>query len=196
QVVILDHPRDVHAGVVPFAPANSNAVSGENLRGEEFSFDALEVINSGAMQSDWMLPFRDWFALLNHGYRVTAVASSDSHDVSRFIVGQGRSYVAGDDSDPGNINVTQACESFRHGRVLVSLGLLVKMTVDKKFGVGDLATDLGRKIDVKVEVLAPSWIEADRVELFANGLKIPQSRLERRRNNNKPRIQTWRLPRP
>src|SRR6185503_8690312 len=133
QVVILDHPRDVHAGVVPFAPANSNAVSGENLRGEEFSFDALEVVNSGAMQSDWMLPFRDWFALLNHGLKVTAVASSDSHDVSRFIVGQGRTYVAAKDDDPGQINVTEVCENMRRGMVLVSLGLFTTLSVDGRF---------------------------------------------------------------
>ena len=201
QVVVLNHPRDSHAGFQPFAATNFNPVSGENLRGPEFSFDAMEVINSGAMQSDWMLPFRDWFALLNHGRRVTALATSDSHDVSRFIVGQGRSYLAGDDSDPSQINVAQACESIRRGRVLVSLGLLTKLTVDGKFSVGDLATGLGPKLQVQVEVLAPSWIEARRVQLFANGILIQESRLEQRaknaaKHNPTARTISWSLPRP
>jgi hypothetical protein len=201
KVVVLNHPRDSHANFQPFAATNFNPVSGENLRGPEFTFDAMEVVNSGAMQSDWMLPFRDWFALLNHGCRVTALATSDSHDVSRFIVGQGRSYLAGNDSNPSQINITQACESIRRGRVLVSLGLLTKMTVDGTFSVGDLATGLGPKLQVQVEVLAPSWVEAGRVQLFANGILIHESPLEQRAKNpakGNPSGWTisWTLPRP
>jgi hypothetical protein len=48
----------------------------------------MEVITSAAMQSDIMQLYRDWFALLNRGYRLTAIASSDTHDVARFILGQ------------------------------------------------------------------------------------------------------------
>src|SRR5213076_7342 len=172
QIVVLNHPRDTHANFQPFAATNFNSVSGENLRGGRFTFDALEVINSGAQQSDWMLPFRDWFALLNHGCSVTAVAASDSHDVSRFIVGQGRTYVAmgtsasapaargGSNSettapDPASLDVARACKSIRNWRALVSLGLLTTLSVDRHFGVGDLATGLGRTINVKVEVQAP-----------------------------------------
>jgi hypothetical protein len=202
QVVVLNHPRDAHAGFVPFAPANFNSLTGENLRGPEFTFDALEVINSGAMQSDWMLPFRDWFALLNHGRRVTAVASSDSHDVSRFIVGQGRTYVMAEDKDPGQINVAEACDSIRRGRVLVSLGLLATLSVDGHFEVGDLATGLGKMIRVQSEIRAPSWIEADQVELFANGEKIRearlagQSRAAENGSEGKAWTVSWEIPKP
>ena len=31
------------------------------------TFSAMEVVNSGAMRSDWMEPIRSWFALLNRG---------------------------------------------------------------------------------------------------------------------------------
>jgi hypothetical protein len=201
QVIVLNHPRDSHANFRPFAATNFNPVSGENLRGPEFTFDAMEVINSAAMQSDWMLPFRDWFALLNHGFRVTALATSDSHDVSRFIVGQGRSYLAGNDSDPHQLNVAQACDSIRRGRVLVSLGLLTKMTIDGKFSVGALATGLGPKFQVQVEVLVPSWVQADRVQLFANGIMIQESRLDQRaknpaKDNPTARTISWTLSRP
>src|SRR5207245_2565474 len=73
RVVVLNHPRNVHSNFQPFADKNFNPVTGENRRGFEFSFDAMEAINSSALQSDLMLTFRDWFALLNYGYRVTAV---------------------------------------------------------------------------------------------------------------------------
>ncbi|MBI2925800.1 MAG: PHP domain-containing protein [Verrucomicrobia bacterium] len=196
QVVILNHPRNVHSGFQPFASTHFNAVTGENLRGPEFTFDAIEVCNSSALQSDWMASFRDWFALLNYGYRVTAVGSSDCHDVSRYIVGQGRSYVACDDRDPAALSVAEACRSFRDGRVLVSMGLLTQMTVDGKFGVGDLATGLRDKVKVTVTVLGPSWVSAERVELYANGVKLREQKLSpRARGGEKARF-TWTIPRP
>lgn len=203
QVVVLNHPRNIHTGFQPFAATHFNAVTGENLRGFEFGFDAIEVANSSALQSDWMISFHDWFALLNYGYRFTALGSSDGHDVSRYIVGQGRTYIACPDTDPGRIDVGAACQSVKQGRALVSLGLLANMTVDGRFGVGDLATGLGERIHVRVEVLGPSWVRADRVELFANGVRIRDEKIQPRRDpEGSSRDEpldveiSWELPRP
>src|SRR2546425_4123900 len=196
RVVVLNHPRNVHSNFQPFADKNFNPVTGENRRGFEFSFDAMEAVNSSALQSDLMLTFHDWFALMNYGYRVTAVGSSDCHDVSRYIVGQGRSYVKCDDSNPGNINVEQACQNFLQGRVLVSLGLLTQMTVEDRFGVGDLATGLRELMRVTVTVLGPSWTSADRVELYANGLRIREQRIEAPASPVEKTRVTWMVPRP
>lgn len=168
KVVILNHPRNIHNNFQPFASTNFNAETGENLRGFAFSFDAMEIVNSSAMQSDWMLTIRDWMALLNHGNRVTGLGSSDGHDVSRYIIGQGRSYVAVEDRDVSKINVERACESILKGRVLISMGLLADLKVNNRFGVGDLATELGGEIEIEIRALGPGWTAVDRVELFAN----------------------------
>ena len=85
----------------------------------------MEVVTSAAMQSDFMAPYRDWFAMLNWGHPITGVGSSDTHDVSRFILGQGRTYVECPDTHPDKINITKACESFRYMRAYISMGLLV-----------------------------------------------------------------------
>jgi hypothetical protein len=196
RVVILNHPRNVHSNFQPFAEKNFNPVTGENRRGFEFSFDAIEVVNSSALQSDLMLTFREWMALLNYGYRVTAVGSSDCHDVSRYIVGQGRSYVMCNDADPGQVNIEEACQSFLKGRVLVSLGLLAQMTVDDRFGVGDLATGLGELMRVTVTVLGPSWARADRVELYANGVKVREQQIEAPAGPVEKTRVTWIMPKP
>jgi hypothetical protein len=187
QVVVLNHPRDTHSGFCPFAETNYNRATGENLRGFEFEFDAVELINSGALRTDLMQVVHDWFGLLNYGYRITAVGASDSHDVSRFIVGQGRTYIFCKDDDPARINIQEACANLRAGRALVSLGLLVKMSVQGRFGVGDLATDLPDHVEVAVTVLAPKWSRADRVELYANGVKIREATSMKA---------IWNLPRP
>lgn len=135
-VLILNHPRDVHSKFRPFAPEHFNPVTGA-----PFPFNALEVVNSGALQSDVMLVYRDWMALLNRGVRVMAVGASDSHDVARSIVGLARTYVP--------------TAGFAEERTHVSMGLLTLLTVEGA--------------DAVVEVRSPSWCRADRVELYANG---------------------------
>jgi hypothetical protein len=100
------------------------------------------------------------------------VGASDSHDVNRFIVGQGRTYIASSANRPDKIDVDEACRNLKAGRALVSTGLFTEMWVDGRFGVGDLATGIGKDIKVQVRVRGPSWVTADRVELFANGQKI------------------------
>jgi hypothetical protein len=193
KVVILNHPRDLHSGFRPFGPRHFNSATGENLDGWTLQANGMELINSGALQTDAMLAYRDWFALLNRGVYLTPVGSSDSHDVSRYIVGQGRTYIRAKDDDPGKIDVAEAVASFRAGRVMVSLGLLAEITVNDKYGPGDLvpASD---KFRVKVRVLGPSWVTADKVELFANGRKIEEATITDGRKAGEKWSGEWTLP--
>ncbi|MBT5691700.1 MAG: CehA/McbA family metallohydrolase [Opitutae bacterium] len=177
QVIQLNHPRNVHSGFSPTSPEHFNFATGQNPRGPDWNFDAFEVITSAALQDDLMRTFRDWFGLLNYGYRITGLASSDTHDVARYILGQGRTYVACDDSDPSRVPVDQVCKSLREGRALFGMGLLTNMKVDGKFEVGDLASIQGDKVIAEVEVLGPSWVEADTVVLYQNGYKIRERQL-------------------
>ena len=194
QVITLNHPRDLHSGFIPLGPANFNPVSGAALRGQTFTFDGLEVVTSAAMQSDITLLFRDWFALLNHGHRLTALGSSDTHDVSRFILGQARTYVQCDDTNPAALDVAAACRSLREGRALVSFGLLAHLAVDGRFGVGELALRGQRGVTAVVTVLGPPWVQADRVELFANGVRVAEQKLAPVRGVTKARV-AFKLPR-
>jgi hypothetical protein len=195
QFVVLNHPRDVHSGFCPFAETNFNARTGENLRGFEFSFDGVELINSGALRTDLMQVFHDWFALLNYGHKIVGVGASDSHDVSRFIVGQGRTYILCDDSDPGRIDVAEVLANLKKGKALISLGLITKLKLEDRFEAGDLATGLGKNMKVFAQVLGPSWAEADQIELFANGKRIAQHRIDPSRRVEKANV-SWTLPRP
>src|SRR5205085_8106782 len=73
--------------------------------------------------------------------------------------------------DPSKLNVEEAVESFRDGHVMVSCGLLAKITVEKKYGPGDLVPGKS-KVNVHVSVEGPSWLKADHVALYMNGSKI------------------------
>lgn len=195
QVVILNHPRGFHSNFIPFAPTNYDAATGENLRGFDFTFDAIELAHSGALRSDIMQVYRDWFALLNHGYRIPGVGSSDSHDVSRYIVGQGRTYIPCPDSDLGHIDVDLACRNLRAGRAVVSLGLLTRMKVNGTYSSGDLATGIFGDINVQVLVDGPSWIRADKLEIFANGVKVQEVKIPDSRRVRKLDYH-WTYPKP
>ncbi len=196
QVVTLNHPRDVHSGFVPLGGVQFNPRTGKHRQEAALDIDALEVVTSAAMQSDVHLLFRDWFALLNRGHRIAAVGSSDSHDVDRFILGQGRTYVAMDDADPAALALDQAWRSYREGRLLVSLGLLAQIRVNGRYGVGDLAPAGGPTVQVEASVFGPSWVLADHVALYVNGqLWREQALQDPHCAGEKARV-VWEIPRP
>ena len=169
KVAILNHARDLHSGVRPFGPQHFNAIVGENLDGWPLRFNAMEVVNSGATQTDPLRLFHDWMGLLNRGLNVTPVGSSDSHDVGRHFVGQGRTYIRCDDRDPGKLNVEEAVTNFVQGRVMVSYGLLTEITVNDKYHSGDMVAAGDDEVRIDVRVLGPHWTRASQVQLFANG---------------------------
>ncbi len=180
RVAILNHARDIHGGFRPFSPRHHISLTGENLDDRPMRFNAMEVINSGAVQTDSMELFTDWCGLINRGLEVTPVGSSDSHDVSRYIVGQGRTYIQCDDSDVGKIDVSAAVDAFLSGRVVVSYGLFTRLVVNQTHGPGDLVTmaDTDDEIVVTVEVHGPRWTQADSVELYVCGRLLFAEQIE------------------
>ena len=189
-VVVLNHARDVHGGFAPFDPRRHVSVAGESTDGHALPANAMEVINSGATRADPMELFRDWFGMLNRGRRVAPIGASDSHDVSRYIVGQARTYVSyAPDADPSMIDVSRAADAIAAGRVTVSYGLLTHLTVAGRFTPGDLATPAGGPpppaetaetaapppdgdVAIDIRVLGPEWTTATSVALYANGVEI------------------------
>lgn len=191
-IVILNHPRDMHSGFRPFGPERHNALVGENLDGWRLQANGMEVVNSGAMQSDVMRLYHDWFGLLNRGIVLTPVGASDSHDVARFFVGQARTYIRCNDDDPGKIDIQQAVKSFQEGRVVVSCGLFTDIRVNGKYGAGDLVPRAD-EIEISVRVLGPGWVKSDKVELYANGSLIRAAKI----TDAKQPVQwsgTWTIP--
>lgn len=198
RVAILNHARDLHSGVRPFGPALRNSASGDSLEGRPHRFNGMEVVNSGAVQTDPLQLFHDWMTLLNRGDQVTPVGSSDSHDVARHFVGQARTYIRCFDQFPGQLNTSRAIDSFLAGRVMVSYGLLVKMIVNNEYSSGELARTVDGKQSLEVAVLGPHWVNADRIMLYANGVKV----LEEAIDSTAPRDHIgqiwqsqWQLPR-
>jgi hypothetical protein len=194
RAVVLNHPRDLHLGCRPFGPERFVALTGERLDGRELAVDGMEVVNSGAQQTDPLRLLHDWFGLINRGVFLAPVGASDSHDVSRYIVGQGRTYVRCPDDRPGEIDVDAAVAAFRAGRVMVSCGLLAEITVNGKYGPGDVVP-ASEEIKVAVRVLGPSWVSADRVTLYGNGYKLREATIKGKKSPGVKWAGSWTLPR-
>ena len=200
KAVILNHARDLHSGVRPFGPKLFNAAAAEHLDGRELGVNAMEVVNSSASQTDPTQLLRDWMALLNRGRSITPVGSSDSHDVARHFVGQGRTYIRCDDGDPGAVPVDAAVESFLAGRVRVSYGLLAELTVNGTATSGDVVPVPNDNVRVSVRVLGPHWVSASRVTLYANGIVLREAEITSQvSSESEPGVKwsgEWTLPRP
>ncbi|MEX2232147.1 MAG: CehA/McbA family metallohydrolase [Cyclobacteriaceae bacterium] len=195
KAVILNHARDIHTGFRPFDPKKHLSSAGMRLDGWEFPANAMELINSGSQQTDMMELTRDWFGMLNHGYYITPVGSSDSHDVSRFIVGQARTYIRCNDDDPSRIDVAEALKNFLEGNVMVSFGLLTEIEINDAYGPGELAP-ASDEVKVAVRVSGPAWTRAGRVVLYANGKKIREEKIENKKATGVKWSGSWALTMP
>ncbi|MCA9191461.1 MAG: CehA/McbA family metallohydrolase [Planctomycetales bacterium] len=169
RICIMNHGRDIHSGFRPLGHVHHNSAVGENVHGWQPEMNAMEVLNSSATQTNVLQLCHDWMTFLNRGRHITPIGCSDSHDVARHFVGQGRTYIRCDDGDVGAIDIAAAMDSLVAGRVLVSYGLLTELVVDGQFRSGDLATVHGQAVQVQVRVLAPHWVHATTVSLFVNG---------------------------
>jgi len=194
KVVILNHARDIHQGFRPFDPKHHLSSVGMDLRKWEFPANAMEVLNSGSQQSDQLELHRDWFGMLNRGYSLTAVGSSDSHDVNRYLIGQARTYISSSNDERSVINEDKVIDNFVSGRTLMSFGLFTEMKVNNKFAHGELASS-SNKLVVSISVQGPSWVNADKVSLYANGIKIKEAVIKK---TNKALKWTgvWEIPSP
>lgn len=177
RVAILNHSRDIHSQFRPFGPEHFLPGTATNLDGWELRANAMEIINSGAQQTDMMRPVYDWMALLNAGHRLTPVGCSDSHDVARHFVGQGRTYIQCDDIDPSRIDVDTAVENFLAGRVTVGCGLFANIRVNNDYGPGETVMS-SQFYQAKIDVRGPGWIEAEEVEVFLNGIPLQTFQLD------------------
>ena len=137
----------------------------------------MELINSTTEARDPYYLFEDWFALLNRGFPIRAVGTSDSHTVGD-PVGQGRTYVRSSTDVPSQIDVDEACAAFRRGDTTISYGIYVELTVGGRYHPGQRVPVDERGIDLALRVAAPSWVRPRTVRVYRNGRAILESELE------------------
>ncbi|MDW8310296.1 MAG: CehA/McbA family metallohydrolase, partial [Verrucomicrobiales bacterium] len=196
KVVVLNHPRWPSLARCPFTEYGLNRLSGEFRDQPTYPFDAVELANASVLEPDPLYIVRDWFALLNRGYRVTGVGSSDTHTVGD-PPGEARSYVPSRTDDPARIDVEDACARFRRGEIIVSLGIFADVWVDDFWKMGQTNALRDETVRVRLRVAAPSWVTPRMAMVFLNGREVARKPVLTRapKQPTDARVE-FRLPRP
>jgi hypothetical protein len=169
-VIQVNHPRMRGLGYfnrIELDPETGIAAAD----GFSFDFDTLEVYNgfdlndSKAVERD----LKEWFQLLNLGYRYTAVGNSDSHRLAYQWVGYPRTYVRVDDDQPAAVHADAIARALKQGAAVVSNGPFIQTSVNGH-GPGELITVKGGRLVLTTSVRAPEWMHVDRVEAYVNGV--------------------------
>ncbi len=111
-----------------------------------------------------------WFTLLNLGYRVTAVGSSDTHSPSSTPSGQPRTWVMSSTDSPAYIDPGEVADALRAHQAVLSYGPFLRFEADGNPIGSEITTD--GTVELFVEVQSPSWFEVDQVEIYENGTLI------------------------
>jgi hypothetical protein len=167
-VVIINHPRGStnYFGYVGF-----DAASGTVERSEDWDeeFDLVEVFNDSGWRRNRGGTVSDWLGLLDHGRRVFAVGSSDTHELSGSPVGYPRTCIELGTDDPRAITPSAVRDALAAGHATVSGGIYVDASVEG-LGPGRDASGLGTVATVQVRVQAAEWIDVDELILVVDGV--------------------------
>jgi len=111
--------------------------------------------------------WEDWFSFLNHGFNVTAVGNSDSHN-TKAEVGLPRNYVASSTDSVEIIDKDEIFRNVKEHRLIVSTGPFLYFSINGAT-VGDtLSEPGGDKLQVHINVQTASWFGVDRIEIYRN----------------------------
>jgi hypothetical protein len=169
-IVQVNHPRMGDIGYFDIFRMDPTDVAGWRARSPavDMGFDTIEVFNGDEYDKLHRVEdvMRDWYALLNAGFRYTATGNSDSHKISFHEAGTPRNLVAVPSDSPGTFDERAFVEAVRGGRVVVSSGPFVQITAGGK-GVGSTISE--GMADIVVRVDGPPWVDVDKVQVIRRG---------------------------
>ena len=170
SVLQVNHPRSTAMGFGYFDHIGYDAKLGTSKRASEWSqhFEAVEVFNGSGWDANQDSTVQDWYSFLDRGFLVTATGNSDSHRADWDLVGYPRNYVKLSTDVPANLNPTELAQSVREGRVLVSGGPFVTVSVGG-MSLGEVADATSKKVTVSVSVQAPTWVPVDKLRVIVGG---------------------------
>ena len=117
----------------------------------------------------------DWFNLMARGHRFTAMGNSDSHGKGEEA-GLPRTWLnvgASGDGSMRGLSEAAVMDSIRRGEAIVSNGPFVEAWVNGQ-GMGKTVVAPDKKVEVRVKVQAPSWMDISRVLIRRGGKDMIQ----------------------
>jgi hypothetical protein len=175
----LNHPR-LPKGIGYFANIGFDPKASRSHIHNRIDFDGIEIYNGyddeRPERVDTLL--RDYWALLNFGWRYTATGSSDSHRIQFHWAGYPRTMVTVDphppeDANDATVDPLAVVANIKKGHATVTSGPVIELELG---GVhpGDELLTLQDPITGHLRVRAAPWIDVTRVEVVVGG-KVVQT---------------------
>ncbi len=181
--LVINHPRGGAAGSYFTAAGYDPDAGTANASMWDTQFTAVEFFNDSSFEQN-ATTVADWFSFLRHGRRVFAVGSSDSHHLSSSPVGFPRTCMALGTSDPMAATPQAVGTAVGTGRSTISGGVFLDvralpMTGDAtSAGPGQELTGAGAEARLEIVARAPTWVRADRMQVFVDGTAQPTITLD------------------
>jgi hypothetical protein len=168
--VIVNHPSGNAGFSAYFTAAMLDKATGTSTHQLwDENFDAIEVFNDSGLDSNRDASVAHWFALLNAGKTFFAVGSSDSHHLRTSPVGYPRTFLQLGYDSPMQVSREDVRDAIKAGRSTIGGGLFMGVTGPGGSGPGETVAGASGSADFTVTVRAPSWVNADTLEVIVNG---------------------------
>jgi hypothetical protein len=139
----------------------------------DLDFDVMEAMNGARFGEDNRDAVEDWFHLLNRGYPVRIVASSDAHGINGGETGYSRTYVLLPGPENGAGDEAALVAALKRGRAFVSNGPIVTVRANGRATFGDLVQAKRGRVDLDIAVTGAPWLDVSEVRLVVNGERRP-----------------------
>jgi hypothetical protein len=171
----LNHPR-LPKGIGYFNVIGFDPKAPRSHISRRIDFDGIEVYNG----YDSELPervervLRDYWALLNFGWRYTATGSSDSHRIQFHWAGYPRTLVTVDpnatvETDAETVDPLVIVSNVKKGHTVVTSGPIVEFQLAGA-RPGDEATTTLDPLPAHLRVRAAPWVDVTRIDVVAGQL--------------------------
>ncbi len=176
RILQVNHPR------LPSAIGYFNVFHFDPQQGKDpppgmrMDFDTLEVFNGYDLGKNERVEsvMRDWFALLNQGYRFVATGDSDSHRIQYQWAGYPRTLIAAGEAasgDKGPLDPIAIVAALKKGHATVTNGPVIQLEVAEGHP-GDEVTTKEDPVHLHVVVRAAPWVDVTSVEIVASGKSV------------------------
>jgi hypothetical protein len=168
----LNHPR-LPKGIGYFNNINFDPSGPRSQLHNRIDFDGIEVFNGYDSERPERVEevLRDYWALLDFGFRYTATGSSDSHRIQFHWAGYPRTMVTIDpnatvESDSPSIDRMAVVTNVKRGHAVVTIGPMIELSLG---GVhpGDEVVTTDDPIRGHLRVRAAPWIDVTRIDVVA-----------------------------
>ena len=167
-VIQVNHPRS--RGLGYFLTYNLEDKTAESARAPfSMDFDVMEIMNGSKFGGANSRSTEDWFHLLNRGYAVKAVGSSDAHGIDGGEPAYSRTYAMYSGKKGAGLDQTAVAKAIKEGRSFVSNGPIVSVKANGRGAMGDLVRAKKGKVELDVRVESAPWIDVSEVRLVVNG---------------------------